>query len=76
MDQLVTGDATPAPAVPALHVLFTNPVPPAGFEVMPPSTDAAELTALRAELIDYLAGALGGDHDAAEWVLLALLARM
>lgn len=75
-EQLAGDDATPPPAVPALHVLFATPVMGSGFDAPIPSTDSAELSALRAELVDYIAGGLGGDKDAAEWVLLALLARM
>ena len=75
-EHLASDDATPPPTVPALHVLFANPVQAAGFDVDAPSADAAELSALRAELVDYIADGVGGDKDAAEWVLFALLARM
>ena len=60
--------------VPALHVLFSSPAPrPSGPE-LPSSTESR--AALRNELVHYLASSLGEDRDAAEWLLLALVARM
>ncbi|KAG0665895.1 hypothetical protein C6P46_005989 [Rhodotorula mucilaginosa] len=59
--------------VPALHVLFSSPAPrPSGPEL--PSSESR--AALRNELVDYLASSLGEDRDAAEWLLLALVARI
>lgn len=60
--------------VPALHVLFKTPAEQISTPDLPGSPEAKQ--ALRAELVEYLAAGLGGDRDAAEWVLLALLARM
>lgn len=51
-------------------------MPAGGFDVTEPSTNEAELATLKSELVEYLAGSLGGDKDAAEWVVLAVLARM
>lgn len=60
--------------VPALHVLFSLPAPRPSEPELPSSTDSRAV--LRTELVDYLASSLGGDRDAAEWLLLALVARM
>jgi len=60
--------------VPTLHVLFSQPLPP----TLIPRTYPAEnsTSALREELISWIAEeALGGDRDAAEWVLLTSIAR-
>lgn len=76
-DEMVDDAAEQAAAnVPALHILFTVPIAKAGFETGAVPTAAEELAALRSELVQYVAGGLGGDVDAAEWVILALLARM
>lgn len=60
--------------VPALHVLFTLPPSRPPLPVLPAT--ATDRETLRDELVAYLADGLGGDTDAAEWVLIALLARM
>lgn len=60
--------------VPALHVLFSSPAPLPVFPEHPSSADSR--AALREELVEYLAASLGDDRDAAEWLLLALVARM
>lgn len=74
-DDLVADSAPPATTpVPALHVILALPAPKATFAELPTAAD--ELVRLRNELIEYLAGGLGGDIDAAEWLLLALLTRM
>jgi hypothetical protein len=61
------------PLVPTLHVLFSRPhsyVSPLNG-VSPPSVQ------LRDELINWIADeALGGDRDAAEWILLAAVAQV
>jgi len=62
------------PTVPALHVILTRPATKASLAKV--AGDAAAREALRRELVAYLADELGGDSDAAEWVLLALVARM
>ncbi|GAA5996352.1 uncharacterized protein JCM10292_007553 [Rhodotorula paludigena] len=64
--------SSPAPTVPALHVVFTRPAPTPSL----PKSSASSREGLRKELVAYLADQLGGDKDAAEWVLLALLARI
>ncbi|GAA5888198.1 hypothetical protein JCM6882_000317 [Rhodosporidiobolus microsporus] len=65
-------DSAPAPSpVPALHVIVSRPAPKPSQSV-----ELADKTALREELVRYLAASLGGDEDAAEWVLLALVARI
>jgi hypothetical protein len=60
--------------IPALHVILTLPLDSnkAAAAVAP----AQDFTEVRTELVDYLAAALGGDVEAAEWTLLALFARM
>ncbi|GAA5836579.1 hypothetical protein JCM5353_003723 [Sporobolomyces roseus] len=67
-------DSAPPPVVPALHVLYTLPSP----SPLPESSDVtrADAETLRSELILYLASQLDGDLEAAEWVLLALIARI
>lgn len=60
--------------VPALHVLFTLPLAHQTSTGIPAAVNECE--GLRRELIDYLAAGLGGDMEAAEWVLFALMARM
>lgn len=74
-DDLVADSAPPTTTpVPALHVILTLPVAKPTPATLPTAT--AELAGLRKELVEYLAGGLGGDVDAAEWLLIALLARM
>uniref|UniRef100_A0A0K3CHI2 BY PROTMAP: gi/472587858/gb/EMS25354.1/ mini-chromosome maintenance complex-binding protein [Rhodosporidium toruloides NP11] gi/647401640/emb/CDR48017.1/ RHTO0S15e05050g1_1 [Rhodosporidium toruloides] n=1 Tax=Rhodotorula toruloides TaxID=5286 RepID=A0A0K3CHI2_RHOTO len=60
--------------VPALHVILTRPASKPTLPATPTEKEARE--ALRKELVAYLADSLGGDSDAAEWVLLALVARI
>ncbi|GAA5874258.1 hypothetical protein JCM3774_000922 [Rhodotorula dairenensis] len=60
--------------VPALHVLFSSPAPRPTLPEHPTSAEARE--SIRKELVDYLAANLAGDRDAAEWLLLALVARI
>ncbi|BGP38039.1 hypothetical protein JCM10450v2_001972 [Rhodotorula kratochvilovae] len=60
--------------VPALHVILTRPASKPRHP-LPPS-DTASRGELRRELVAYLAEQLGGDSDAAEWVLMALVARI
>lgn len=60
--------------VPALHVLYSSPVPQPARAPLPESSESKQ--AVRDELIEYLAASFGGDRDAAEWLLLALIARM
>ncbi|ORY61928.1 mini-chromosome maintenance replisome factor-domain-containing protein [Leucosporidium creatinivorum] len=74
-DDLVADSAPPATTpVPALHVILALPAPQPTLVELPTAAD--ELVRLRNELIEYLAGGLGGDVDAAEWLLLALLTRI
>ncbi|GAA5927019.1 hypothetical protein JCM10213_005555 [Rhodosporidiobolus nylandii] len=70
-DELSDSSPSAAP-VPALHVILARPCSKASV----PSVDVADKEALRQQLVDYLAASLGGDVDAAEWVLLALVARI
>jgi hypothetical protein len=59
--------------VPTLHVLFVRDDPP---NILGAPKDPIELN-VREELLDWIADeALGGDRDAAEWVLLACVARV
>ncbi|SCV69116.1 BQ2448_2136 [Microbotryum intermedium] len=62
----------PSTPIPALHVILNLPVT---YPIAPmdKATDYAEL---RNELVQHLSTALQGDSDAAEWLLLALLARI
>ncbi|GAA5901458.1 hypothetical protein JCM8208_001808 [Rhodotorula glutinis] len=62
------------PTVPALHVILTRPAPKASLPAVEADANARE--EVRRELVAYLADQLGGDSDAAEWTLLALLARI
>ena len=68
-------DAAPPQVVPALHVLYAlrSPSP-----LQPSSTSSpADFESIRGELIELIAQeGLDGDVEAAEWVLLALIARM
>ena len=61
--------------VPTLHVLFTRPQK---LDVLPtPGIHTTATEALQKELVSWIAEeALGGDQDAAEWVLLASIARV
>ncbi|GAA5835425.1 hypothetical protein JCM9279_004537 [Rhodotorula babjevae] len=62
------------PTVPALHVILARPAPSPSLPIVEADVHARE--ELRRELVVYLADQLGGDADAAEWTLLALLARI
>ncbi|GAA5833275.1 hypothetical protein JCM11251_005191 [Rhodosporidiobolus azoricus] len=66
-------DSAPAPSpVPALHVILARPAAKPSL----PVAGSEDTAALRKELVQYLAASLGGDEDAAEWVLLALVTRI
>ncbi|GAA5883357.1 hypothetical protein JCM16303_006707 [Sporobolomyces ruberrimus] len=68
--------ASPPRSVPALHVLYALPSPsPFPTQQL---REPAESDTIRHELIKYIAreGGLGQDLEAAEWVLLALIARI
>jgi hypothetical protein len=74
-DDLIADSVPPVTTpVPALHVILALPASKPAFDPLP--TGSNGVAELRKELIEYLAGGVGGDMDAAEWVLLALLARM
>lgn len=75
LEDLTTAETSEsALTIPALHVLFSSPAPQPALDPIPESTEAKQ--AVRDELVEYLAGCFGGDRDAAEWLLLALIARM
>ncbi|KDE08024.1 hypothetical protein MVLG_01726 [Microbotryum lychnidis-dioicae p1A1 Lamole] len=74
-DQLAAqSGATVAPSapIPSLHVILNLPV----TYPIAPVDKATDYLALRKELVDHLTTLLQGDSDAAEWLLLALLARI
>lgn len=73
-DELSETTSSSTSTVPALHVILTRPASTPALPAAPTEKEARE--ALRKELVAYLADSLGGDSDAAEWVLLALVARM
>ncbi|KAK4053744.1 hypothetical protein OIV83_001400 [Microbotryomycetes sp. JL201] len=60
-----------APTVPAVHVILALPA----VEQLE-SSQEMDAASIRAELLAYLASGLGGDNEAAEWLLLALLTRV
>ncbi|GAA6059426.1 hypothetical protein JCM10212_003658 [Sporobolomyces blumeae] len=62
------------PAVPALHVI--SALPPSTPIALPPAAESSTDEDVRRELVEYLARAVGGDLDAAQWILLALVARI
>ncbi|GAA5953960.1 hypothetical protein JCM3765_000708 [Sporobolomyces pararoseus] len=68
-------DAAPPQVVPALHVLYALPSP---SPLQPSSASSpADFETIRNDLIQLIAHAgLSGDVEAAEWVLLALIARI
>ncbi|GJE86827.1 mini-chromosome maintenance complex-binding protein [Phanerochaete sordida] len=67
-------EAESPPDVPTLHVLFTRPHQQSLVERPYPSAGSSSV---REELVNWIASeALGGDVDAAEWVLLASIARV
>lgn len=64
--------------VPTIHVLFTRPLPltivPRVFPYVPP---VPPFQKLRDDLISWIADeGLAGDRDAAEWVLLCIIAKV
>ncbi|GAA5991954.1 hypothetical protein JCM5350_001318 [Sporobolomyces pararoseus] len=68
-------DAAPPQVVPALHVLYAlrSPSPLERSSASSP----ADFESIRGELIELIAQeGLNGDFEAAEWVLLALIARI
>lgn len=67
----LSGVSTSQAPVPALHVILARPTASPS-----PLADSSDKTDLRAQLVEYIAASLGGDKTAAEWVLLALVARM
>ncbi|KAL8292985.1 hypothetical protein RQP46_000679 [Phenoliferia psychrophenolica] len=72
-DDLVNDEAPPvATTATALHVVFDVPA----AQPSPAFSSSSDFEATRKALINYLAEAVGGDVDAAEWVLLALLGRI
>lgn len=76
-EDMINSSASPsttAASAPALHVLFTLPASTIPLVELPTTVEGK--TTMRQELIAYLQSGLGGDIDAAEWVLLAILARM
>lgn len=67
-------EAESPPEVPTLHVLFTRPHEGSLLVRPYPSAQAATV---RDELIQWVASeTLGGDVDAAEWILLSSIARV
>jgi hypothetical protein len=64
------------PLVPALHVLALAPVDLRVSAAAPSEAQSAGAAEARQEISAYLKDALAGDELAAEWTLLALLARM
>ncbi|KAJ7349355.1 mini-chromosome maintenance replisome factor-domain-containing protein [Mycena albidolilacea] len=64
--------------VPTLHVLFSRPLPlPLAPRIFPYSPVVSNLDTLRDELISWIATeGLAGDKDAAEWVLLNIIAKV
>ncbi|KAM0792235.1 hypothetical protein ACM66B_004930 [Microbotryomycetes sp. NB124-2] len=62
---------TNAPSVPAVHVILALP-----SAERTEAGSAVDSSVVRSELVEYLASGLGGDEDAAEWLLLSLLTRV
>lgn len=63
--------------VPTLHVLFSRPLDTYTSSTYPATDLEVPASQIREELITWIADeALGGDKDAAEWVLLAATARV
>ncbi|BGP30158.1 hypothetical protein JCM10296v2_001910 [Rhodotorula toruloides] len=73
-DELSETTSSSTSTVPALHIILTRPASKPTLPDAPTEKEARET--LRKELVAYLADSLGGDSDAAEWVLLALVARI
>lgn len=62
--------------VPTLHVQSTRPTPSTIILRTFPASLAPDVRTVRNQLVDWIAEeALGGDKDAAEWVLLSAIAR-
>ncbi|KAL5490150.1 hypothetical protein ACEPAI_4983 [Sanghuangporus weigelae] len=60
--------------VPTLHVLFHRALPKTMVPVRTYGTEGQIASIVRDDLINWTASeALGGDHDAAEWILLSCL---
>ncbi|PWY99761.1 hypothetical protein BCV70DRAFT_206752 [Testicularia cyperi] len=75
------GSSSEAPQVPCVHAILANSVDlndvPAAWQAGSASfTSALSSKETRAELIEYIAGALAGDNLAAELVLLSITARI
>ncbi|KAK4058932.1 hypothetical protein OIO90_000378 [Microbotryomycetes sp. JL221] len=62
------------PTTTTIHVVLALPCQDTHFETL--TKDKSELEEIRSRLVEYLASGLGGDVDAAEWLLLALLTRV
>jgi hypothetical protein len=64
--------------VPTLHVLFSRPLPlTISPRIFPYSSDGSTFQTLRDQLISWIADeGLAGDKDAAEWVLLSIIAKV
>ena len=68
--------------VPTLHVLFSRPQEPAPYPYTPSEledgvaeTYHGRIAMIRDDLLSWIANeGLGGDRDAAEWILLTLIA--
>lgn len=59
-----------------MHVLFSRPQEPSIHGGVS-EADSNSIAALREDLISWIADeSLGGDRDAAEWVLLASIAKV
>ncbi|CAK5279504.1 unnamed protein product [Mycena citricolor] len=66
-----------AAVVPTLHVLFIRPLAPTLIPRSYPFLSISNSQPLRQELIEWIGNeGLGGDLDAAEWVLLCIIARV
>lgn len=64
--------------MPTLHVLFSCPLEPTLVPVIyPAAVDEVGIAETREDLISWIADeGLGGDRDAAEWILLTSIARV
>ena len=71
LDMDEDAEATPAPTMPCLHVIFH--APPRAPTLPPTPVDDSSV---RTGLLAHLASHLLGDADAAEWLLLHLISRM
>lgn len=66
-------EVSDAPVLPCVHALHVRPAPPL---FTPNAPLSGTLDHVRAALVQYIADALGGDKLAAEYLLLALVARV